>query len=68
MNPPFTTGQFLNVFSAYNLAIWPAQITAYGLGVIAVAALWMKRSFATICDNQAKWCQHNDAQFALRLQ
>jgi hypothetical protein len=36
---PFTLEQFLNVFAAYNKAIWPAQIAAYVLGAIAMAAL-----------------------------
>jgi hypothetical protein len=36
---PFTLDQFLDVFAAYNDAIWPAQIVAYGLGVIVVVAL-----------------------------
>jgi hypothetical protein len=37
---PFTLDQFLDVFAAYNDAIRPAQIVAYGLGVIAVVALF----------------------------
>jgi hypothetical protein len=37
---PFTLDQFLAVFAAYNEAIWPAQIAAYVLGVVAVAALF----------------------------
>jgi hypothetical protein len=36
MNIPFTADQFFGVFGSYNEAIWPAQIIAYGLGVIAV--------------------------------
>lgn len=39
---PFTREQFLNVFAAYNTAIWPAQIFAYALGAVAVAALLRK--------------------------
>jgi Family of unknown function (DUF6064) len=39
VNPPFTLEQFLGVFADYNAAIWPAQIVAYVLGVVAVAAL-----------------------------
>jgi hypothetical protein len=39
---PFTLEQFLNVFAAYNKAIWPAQILAYVLGAVAVAALFRK--------------------------
>jgi uncharacterized protein DUF6064 len=37
---PFTVEQFFGVFVAYNAAIWPAQIAAYALGLLAVAALW----------------------------
>lgn len=37
---PFTSGQFFAVFAAYNEAIWPTQIAAYLLGVIAVALLF----------------------------
>ncbi len=40
MSAPFTGEQFLGVFVAYNVAIWPLQIIGYGLGVVAVAALW----------------------------
>ena len=42
MNAPFSIEQFLGVFVAYNAAIWPAQIVAYVLGLVAVAALWLK--------------------------
>ena len=42
---PFTLEQFLNVFATYNKAIWPAQIAAYVLGTIALAALlWPVRA------------------------
>ena len=34
---PFSTEQFFQVFAAYNAAIWPAQILAYGLGLLAMA-------------------------------
>lgn len=37
---PFTHEQFLGVFAAYNEAIWPVQIVAYGLGIIAVGAVF----------------------------
>lgn len=37
---PFTLDQFLAVFASYNRATWPAQIVAYGLGLVAVAALF----------------------------
>ncbi len=36
---PFTTQQFFEVFSAYNAAIWPAQVVAYALGLAAVVSL-----------------------------
>jgi hypothetical protein len=34
---PFTIEQFFDVFEAYNAAIWPAQIVAYLIGIVAVA-------------------------------
>ena len=37
---PFTSAQFLDVFAAYNNAIWPTQIVAYGLGFLSVATLF----------------------------
>jgi hypothetical protein len=36
---PFSVEQFFAVFAAYNAAIWPAQIAAYGVGVAILAAL-----------------------------
>jgi hypothetical protein len=33
---PFSVEQFFDVFESYNLAVWPAQIVAYVLGVAAV--------------------------------
>ena len=36
---PFTHDQFLAVFAAYNLAVWPAQLVAYLLGLGMVLAL-----------------------------
>jgi hypothetical protein len=36
-NLPFTRDQFMGMFEAYNLAIWPVQIFAYVLGITAVA-------------------------------
>jgi hypothetical protein len=38
MNFPFTSEQFLDVFKAYNLALWPAQIF---LVVLALAAIFL---------------------------
>jgi hypothetical protein len=34
---PFTTEQFLDTFGRYNQAIWPLQIVAYILGLVAVS-------------------------------
>lgn len=39
---PFTRDQFFDVFAAYNTAIWPAQIIAYGLAALALGALWLR--------------------------
>lgn len=36
---PFTRDEFLAVFAAYNLAVWPAQLVAYLLGLGMVLAL-----------------------------
>ena len=36
MNFPFTTEQFLDVFRAYNLAVWPAQIFLVVLVLIPI--------------------------------
>lgn len=47
MIAPFTVEQFLEVFAAYNAAIWPAQIVAYGLGLVAFAVLWAKWPLAS---------------------
>jgi hypothetical protein len=47
VNPPFTLEQFLGVFVAYNAAIWPLQIVAYALGLIAIAAVWARRPAAS---------------------
>lgn len=37
---PFTRDQFLEVFAHYNLAVWPAQLFAYLLGLGMVLALF----------------------------
>jgi hypothetical protein len=34
---PFTTAQFFALFASYNAAIWPAQLVAYPLGLVALA-------------------------------
>lgn len=36
---PFTREQFLGVFADYNMAVWPAPVVAYVLGLIVVVAL-----------------------------
>jgi hypothetical protein len=36
MNLPFTPEQFFDVFTQYNLAVWPMQVVIYGLAVIAL--------------------------------
>ena len=43
MNLPFTPEEFLQNFARYNLAIWPAQIVAYAVGVAAVALTLYRR-------------------------
>ncbi|RJR32414.1 MAG: hypothetical protein C4576_30170 [Desulfobacteraceae bacterium] len=39
MRLPFTGDEFLSVFQAYNLAIWPMQIVAYLAGAAAIVML-----------------------------
>ena len=44
---PFTVDEFLNVLARYNLAIWPAQIFLYAIGVLAISlALSQTRDFS----------------------
>ncbi len=38
MQLPFTSAQFLDVFRAYNLAVWPAQLVLVALALAALAA------------------------------
>ena len=33
---PFTVEQFLSVFERYNVAVWPAQLFLYAIGVLAI--------------------------------
>lgn len=47
MMPPFTAEQFMDVFVAYNVAIWPLQILAYGLSLSACIALCYRNPAAT---------------------
>lgn len=36
MHLPFSIEEFLGVFRAYNLGVWPAQIGLYGVGLLLV--------------------------------
>lgn len=47
MTMPFTREQFLDVFFAYNAAIWPAQIAAFCLGLVTVSLVFLKPAQAT---------------------
>jgi hypothetical protein len=40
MKIPFTVEQFFDVFAAYNVAVWPAPLVAYVLGIIAVVLVF----------------------------
>ena len=33
---PFTVDQFLNVFEQYNVAVWPAPVFLYTIGIVAI--------------------------------
>jgi len=47
MRIPFSTGEFLAVFRAYNEAVWPAQVVLYALGVaLVLVALRGRRPLA----------------------
>jgi len=37
---PFTHAQFIEVFAAYNVAVWPGQIVAYVVGLAICAVVW----------------------------
>lgn len=43
---PFTVEDLLGVFEVYNQAIWPMQLVAYALGVVAVFLAFSKNNFA----------------------
>jgi hypothetical protein len=50
---PFTTDQFFEVFARYNAAIWPVQLVAAALGIVALVLLlrsgaWTSRAIALI--------------------
>jgi hypothetical protein len=48
---PFTVEQFFDVFGTYNTAIWPVQVLAYILGILALALAFResKLSARIIC-------------------
>lgn len=57
---PFTVEQFLAVFVDYNKAIWPAQVLAYFLGVLAFilvfrSSKWSDRTIAGILAVMWAW-------------
>ena len=44
---PFTVDQFLGVFERYNLAVWPAQLFLYAIGLSAIyLACQQRRDFS----------------------
>jgi hypothetical protein len=44
---PFTLQQFLDNFAAYNLAIWPSQALALGLGLLCIGLLLVRKPMAS---------------------
>jgi hypothetical protein len=46
MGLPFTVDQFLGVFQNYNLAVWPAHLAAYALGLAAIFCVIKKNSYS----------------------
>jgi hypothetical protein len=42
MELPFTVDQFMAVFAAYNVAVWPAQILLYAVALLAVLLSFSK--------------------------
>ncbi|RJX36094.1 MAG: hypothetical protein C4525_01935 [Desulfarculus sp.] len=53
MELPFTSAQFMEIFRAYNQALWPAHLAAYALGLLAVGLClgprpWRSRLAAAI--------------------
>ena len=47
MRIPFTVEQFFDIFGTYNTAIWPAQVLAYGLGIVALALAFRESQLST---------------------
>lgn len=57
---PFTAEQFFDLFARYNAAIWPAQLLAYLLAVVAVLLLrackgWSDRIIVAILATMWAW-------------
>jgi len=46
MSLPFTTNQFLDVFTRYNDAVWPAQLLIYFLGVLCITIALRRGKYA----------------------
>jgi hypothetical protein len=46
---PFTEPEFFAVFGRYNLAIWPVQIVACALALIAIGTLLVRTPWAASC-------------------
>jgi len=42
---PFTSGQFFEVFSLYNQAVWPAQVILFLLALAATGLAWKGRGW-----------------------
>lgn len=40
---PFTVDQFLNVFEQYNVAVWPAQVFLYTIGIVAICLTFSRK-------------------------
>jgi hypothetical protein len=47
MRIPFTVEQFFDVFGTYNTAIWPVQVLAYVLGIVALALAFRESKLST---------------------
>ena len=45
MKTPFTVEQFLEVFKAYNLAVWPMQIILYMIAVTVIVFLFARSGY-----------------------
>lgn len=45
---PFTYEEFINVFKSYNLAVFPAQIIAYALGLFSLVIFLFRKTQARI--------------------